>query len=346
MRIGVVLMEELMNANYRVWMPLQALVARGHQAHAQEANVVEDASGLFQSDVVLFCRAFFRPMERLAQQLREAGIGIVWDNDDDLIALPKGVKGHEQFAGIKGQRVYNAMSAMMRLSDVVTAPSASLARRYEEMGDTPAEVLENYLPPSFLAAAKDARRSGGITIGWHAGIEHLYDVDQLGLRAVFERLLEEHPDLHLTTIGLPLKLDDPRYEFQSWAHYDALAPRVAQFDIGIAALADVQFNRARSNIKVKEYAAAGVPWLASPIGPYVGLGEDQGGRLVPDDHWYEELTRLIADAKARKRLAKKGRRWAKGETIEKNVQRWEQVFELAIERAGAARGARAARVPA
>ena len=39
-------------------------------------------------------------------------------------------------------------------------------------------------------------------------------------------------------------------------------------------------NRARSNIKLKEYAAAGACWLASPIGPYVGLGEKQGGRLV------------------------------------------------------------------
>lgn len=345
MRIGVVLMEDLMNANYRVWMPMQALVSRGHRVHAQEANVVEDASVLVQCDVVLFCRSFYRPMERLAQQLRERGIGIVWDNDDDLIALPKGVKGHEQFAGIKGQRVANAMSAMMRLADVVTAPSATLAQRYFEMGGTETAVLENYLPPSFLAAAKEVRRSNGITIGWHAGIEHMYDVEQLGLRAVFERLLNEHPELHLTTIGLPLKLDSPRFEFQSWAHYDALAPRVAGFDIGIAALTDVQFNRARSNIKVKEYAATGVPWLASPIGPYVGMGEDQGGRLVPDDRWYEELARLIGDAKARKRLAKKGRRWAKGETIEKNVQRWEQVFELAIERAGTARDARR-RVPA
>ncbi|MCX6521415.1 MAG: hypothetical protein NTZ21_12190, partial [Actinobacteria bacterium] len=29
------------------------------------------------------------------------------------------------------------------------------------------------------------------------------------------------------------------------------------------------------------HAAAGTPWLASPIGPYAGMGEAQGGRLVP-----------------------------------------------------------------
>jgi hypothetical protein len=52
-------------------------------------------------------------------------------------------------------------------------------------------------------------------------------------------------------------------------------------------------------VRVKEYAAAGVRWLASPIGPYAGLGEKQGGRLVPDGRWFEELDRLIRDERAR-----------------------------------------------
>ena len=62
-------------------------------------------------------------------------------------------------------------------------------------------------------------------------------------------------------------------------------------------------------MKLKEYAAAGVPWLASPIGPYAGLGEQQGGRLVADDRWYEELVRLIEKPRERRKLAKRGAKW-------------------------------------
>jgi glycosyltransferase involved in cell wall biosynthesis len=101
---------------------------------------------------------------------------------------------------------------------------------------------------------------------------------------------------------------------------------VGGFDIGIAPIADLPGNRARSDIKVKEYAASGVPWLASPVGPYVGLGEPEGGRLVPDDGWFEALDRLVSRRRERKRLGRRGERWAKGQTIDAGADRWESVF--------------------
>src|SRR6185436_11256086 len=118
-------------------------------------------------------------------------------------------------------------------------------------------------------------------------------------------------------------------QYQQLAHY------VGTFDIGIAPIADVPFNRAKSNVKVKEYAAMAVPWLASPIGPYDGLGEKQGGRLVPDDRWDEELDRLVRDERARRKLAKRGARWADGQRLRRNLGRWEDALRRARELADA-----------
>src|SRR5262249_21778607 len=112
-----------------------------------------------------------------------------------------------------------------------------------------------------------------------------------------------------------------------------LCEQLADLDIGIAPIADLEFNRARSNIKLKEYAAAGVPWLASPIGPYAGMGEKQGGRLVADDGWYEELTRLIDKPRERRKLAKRAVKWVDGELLPKHAQAWETALTRAIERA-------------
>ncbi|HMJ02338.1 MAG TPA: hypothetical protein VK506_05315, partial [Conexibacter sp.] len=116
--------------------------------------------------------------------------------------------------------------------------------------------------------------------------------------------------------------------------YQQLARYVAAFDVGIAPIADIPFNRAKSNVKVKEYAAMGVPWLASPIGPYADLGEKQGGRLVPDDRWFEELEHLVSDARARKRLAKRGIKWANGQRLRRNLGVWEAALQRAIALAG------------
>jgi hypothetical protein len=94
-------------------------------------------------------------------------------------------------------------------------------------------------------------------------------------------------------------------------------------------------NRARSNIKLKEYAAAGACWLASPIGPYAGLGEKQGGRLVADDDWYPALLRLVEKPRERAKLAKRAAKWVETETLSHNIGVWETCFEQAIARARA-----------
>ena len=64
-------------------------------------------------------------------------------------------------------------------------------------------------------------------------------------------------------------------------------------------LTNIPFSLGRSNVKAREYAAAGVPWLASPVGSYVDLGGDQGGWLVEDDKWFEAMDALIRAGRER-----------------------------------------------
>ena len=51
-----------------------------------------------------------------------------------------------------------------------------------------------------------------------------------------------------------------------------------------------------------------MPWLASPVGPYEDLAEEQGGRLVEDDEWFEAIDELIRARRDRAKLAKRARR--------------------------------------
>jgi glycosyltransferase involved in cell wall biosynthesis len=121
--------------------------------------------------------------------------------------------------------------------------------------------------------------------------------------------------------------------------YEELPRLIAGFDIGLAPLVDRFANHSRSNVKLKEYAIAGVPWLASPIGPYEHHGEHEGGRLVDDDQWYEEISRLAMDKRARRKLAKRGVKWAQSQTLANNVNAWRAAFDAAIEIAGERRAA-------
>ncbi len=145
-------------------------------------------------------------------------------------------------------------------------------------------------------------RRGPVVVGWVAAFEHVADARSLDLATVVSRLLEERPDVQFETVGLALDLEHPRYRRHGVVDYTHLASLTERFDVGIAPLVDTPFGRSRSNVKVKEYAAHGIPWLASDFGPYHGLGEAEGGRLVGDDDWLEAMIALVDDRRGRKRL--------------------------------------------
>jgi glycosyltransferase involved in cell wall biosynthesis len=270
----------------------------------------------------------------LAREAKAAGAIVVWDNDDDIGAIPRSTATHKQHGGYAWHQRLQGMQRMFRLADLVTTPSAVLAERLREHGAPRTEVVENYLQDHFLETAR--RPAEGVTVGWVAGLEHQVDAERVPIREALQRLLDERPDVRVTTVGLGLGLRDERYRHVEGVPLIKLCDTIAQFDVGIAPLTDHPFNRARSNVKLKEYASLGVPWLASPVGPYAGLGERQGGRLVPDERWHEQLGRLIDRERDRRKLAKRARKWAEGETLARNVYRWEALLAEALERARAA----------
>lgn len=58
-------------------------------------------------------------------------------------------------------------------------------------------------------------------------------------------------------------------------------PNIINMDIGIAPLNDTPFNHAKSDIKLLEYSASGIPWVASDLSSYSALQKLWGiGRIA------------------------------------------------------------------
>jgi hypothetical protein len=72
------------------------------------------------------------------------------------------------------------------------------------------------------------------------------------------------------------------------------------FDIGVVPLTDHEFNKAKSWIKGLEYAAAGVPFIASPSPEYLHLSNEYGiGRIAATpEEWVHHIGQL-SDYKTR-----------------------------------------------
>ncbi|MDO8186643.1 hypothetical protein Q5424_16075 [Conexibacter sp. JD483] len=269
-------------------------------------------------------------------RLKERGVVVTFDNDDAMDVIPpaarrliEGVKSPDYIQAAVD--MFHRTLALMPLFDLVTVPSEALGERMREAGALDVRVIDNRLPDRFLDVPTP--EPDRLTIGWHGFVEHMADYEALGLREVFERLLDKQPHIQLFTIGLDLGLDDDRYGWTDWVHFEQLTKKLASFDLGLAPIVDNAFNRSRSNCKVREYAAAGVPWLASPVGPYQRLGKEEGGKLVADGDWYQEIEQALKSPFKRSRAARRAKAWAKRETISQTVALWEDAFYDALESA-------------
>lgn len=331
-RIGTVYNERLPNSNYRCAIPLQELERRGHEVLWPSETVKQDRiDRLVGCDVVHMHRQYGPATLAAVPLLARLGVAISYDNDDDLSAVPEESPYHSSFSGERGRNVQRAWQRIARRATLVTAPSEVLAEHHRQAGAQTVEVIENYLPPEFLV--QDRRPHEGTVVGWIAGTTHAADAKRLGTALVLRRLLDEFPEVHVATIGLDLELGHTRYHRLERTRFSELLHSAAGFDIGIAPLADIPFNRSRSDVKLKEYGALGLPWLASPVGAYTRLGPAEGGELIGDDDWWEALIRLVTDPEERTRRGVLARRWAEQNTIATGVDRWEQAFAEAAERA-------------
>jgi glycosyltransferase involved in cell wall biosynthesis len=283
-------------------------------------------------DIAFITRYTEPEAQQLARRLKAAGVPVVWDYDDDMIGSRRDRTDEESVALVSGCR------AMIEIVDVVTTTNDRLAQRFVEEGAEHVIAVPNFL--SRAAVEILPRPHEGIVLGYIGWVDHQADWETLDLEATARDLLEDFPELRVVSVGpLDFRLPEDRYERLDPVPYEELPRLIAGFDIGLAPLVDRFANHSRSNVKLKEYAIAGVPWLASPIGPYEHHGEHEGGRLVDDDQWYEEISRLAMDKRARRKLAKRGVKWAQSQTLANNVNAWRAAFDAAIEIAGERRAA-------
>lgn len=334
MKVAFVANPESPNGWYRGIGPMVALKARGH-----DVRQVWRPGDIFRPEVVDGCdvlhihRASDRRAMDLARRAKAAGALLVWDNDDDLASVPRNNAGYRTHGGARGARSIVETRKMIRLADLVTAPSRKLVEIYREYGAMHVDLIENYVRDESALVPPSTRDGARIVVGWLGGKEHHVDAERLPIRAALQSVLDANDEVEIVTIGVGLGLRSPRYRHLRAVSFHELDAVLAQLHLGLAPIADLPFNRARSSVKLKEYAVVGVPWLASAIGPYAELGEKQGGVLVPDDQWHDQIERVVTDERRRRKLAKRALKWGRGQTVSANVLEWERRFGAAMARA-------------
>lgn len=184
-------------------------------------------------------------------------------------------------------------------SDLVTVSTPFLYDRISEW-DIPAKLIENRVSVHMFSRRK--HREGTPVLGWVGSTAHRSGDLEI-LRSPFRALGRQvrfhhtgahpqHPQFH-DEVGLE---SDQVSTTPMLSPYEY--PAGFTFDIGVVPLVDVPFNHAKSWIKGLEYAAAGIPFVASPLPEYVRLRDQFGiGRIASNSkEWQDHIEELLDPA--------------------------------------------------
>jgi len=252
----------------------------------------------------------------LIQHCRANDIALLYDLDDDLRHIPH---DHPDAKLLRPRA--RVVSRLVRGASAVWVSTSALAATMAGLRDD-ALVVANGLDERIWTAgpppkAPPVRSPGPVRILLMGTMTH--DADFAIVEAALERLksvFAEHVSVDIlgvsgrsdmpswvNRIGMPVHANGSYPGFVNWMTQQ-------HWDIGIAPLADTPFNRCKSAIKTLDYAALGLPVLASDRAVYRGsLADGAAGWLLADDTdaWFVALARLVRDAKLRRRLAESAR---------------------------------------
>lgn len=347
--------------HYRLIWVAEALARQGHdvvvahdetyQARWQPSVFGDRIIGLAQpvdADVVVMQRPLHRNRVELIEALQAEGVAVVVEIDDDFHAIhPRNPawKGANPLSDPDVNRDW-LMRACDR-ADLVTVSTPALAARYGTHGRV--RILDNYVPTrytltqpgKYAAEHLGALAHDGVMVGWSGSVDtHPGDLD-VTQGAVAQAVRDTGARFGVIGTGKgvqrTLGLDDPPAT-SGWLPIIAYAEGLAMLDVGIVPLAAHTFNEAKSHLKGLEFAAVGVPFVASGTGPYRALAQAGIGWIAESPaEWRYLVSELIRDTAHREALAQAWRaevsmRW----TVEQNAWRWAEAWAHAAARKVAA----------
>lgn len=204
----------------------------------------------------------------------------------------------------------------IELSDAIIASTEFIAENIRAIfPGKPVYVVRNAIDFDLWDTVKAGptvkKEEGRIRIGYTGCGNHGGDLEQI--KAPLLAILDKFPNVEFVTSGAmrrgrtdaPVVIEHERsYVLNQWASINDWPGAVKgwQMDIGIAPLLDVNFNRAKSNLRWLEYSALSIPTVASNVRPFRdSMNDGKDGFLCASKKaWFETLQDLIVSEEKRR----------------------------------------------
>jgi len=203
-----------------------------------------------------------------------------------------------------------AFRRTVRLADWVIAGNAYLAD-HARAYNTGVEVIPTGLDVAAYRCDTGPEPDGRIRLVWIGGratLRYLRD-----LAPTLEQIGARFPNVVLRIIcDTFFDLENLAVEKRRWSQETQIRDLTGG-DIALAPLPDDRFTRGKCGFKILQYAAAGLPIVASPVGVNAEYVQDgvTGFHATDVSAWVNKVAQLIESRELRRRMGQTGATWVK-----------------------------------
>ena len=251
---------------------------------------------------------------------------MVFETDDNYLGTNRYNPAHKQLSDPDTQFGYRASAGVAHR--IVTSTDYLADLLASQIGHPDIVVARNTVPAWMLEVPKVQDRS--LVVGWAGGASHRGDWEWW--RDGIRRALVKLPDWRFRFVGTDFRslLRAPRMEFVDWVDTveDYWRSPALNMDIMVAPLRPEPFNRAKSEIRLVEAGARGIPVVANAFGIYEKyVKHGQTGFLVKDKRsWTDAILTLARDPDLRAEMGAEARLQARQYTIEARWSEYEEAY--------------------
>ncbi|WP_427813876.1 rhamnan synthesis F family protein [Enterococcus sp. 22-H-5-01] len=296
--------EQLKSLGYDVWtIPLSSF-QMGYAEHA--------------SHIIIYRAGYSDKLAELCSLAKKYHKTILYDIDDlvidtqytDQLEYTQSISSEEKLNYDAGVESYGRMLSLCDGAIAATTPLKIELKKYKDLVLINRNLASKELVDISLEHGHQECDGDIVKIGYFSGsITHNENFELI--KPAIKKILSKYPHVELNLVGhLDVPKDMKPFSQQIKVHdfvpREQLPKLIANVDINLAPLVDSVFNRAKSEIKWLEASLVKVPTIASNIGAFKEMIiPNETGILVSDDHWYEELEKMILSKSERNEIANK-----------------------------------------
>jgi glycosyltransferase involved in cell wall biosynthesis len=247
-----------------------------------------------KADIVFFVRSSTMLELSLAKKMKKKKKYLIYIMDDDLLNIGQELISTQYFEMPNSKKRINSM---LDLCDVLVSPSLRILQKYEignkrkqVLIEEPCKIIQNY----------NKAENNKIKIGFAGSPDHNNELNNM-LHNVLSRIYRKWEDLvEIEFIGAkPEIVDELGLKYYSYTddydNYQKLLINL-NWDIGLAPLADTEFNKCKHYNKYVEYAAVGCVGVYSNIETYTRIVKNNVNGFLCDNSeeaWFNTLEFII-----------------------------------------------------